>query len=495
EALDTRIQNVNERGDTVPPVAGRDSDGDGLSDYEEILLGGDSTTRLRVGERVDLNLGLYAQAGQTLKIVGRLPPGLTFNATTNRLTGVLGGTAAFYDLQLQVISGGKIVKTVIVPLVVEAFPARLLGSYEALLENTNDVPQGMVRVTVTQSGLWSATLDVRGTARRSSKGSFELMAGSRQVNLPMVFKGSKTAEEATVQMILDIDSPQVSGTYSIVSSVGAVRGIRMATFGASPPTTRRMNMVLDAGEQDGVAYPAGLGWAKGTVTNKGAVNLAGELGDGQKMTLSLRLGVTGQSLAWVQPYRNKVDSYFGGVLPVPNLGQPASMLPALELGAVWFKAADAKELSYEAGFAAPLSVTAIATAFDPVKTSADLETILGLTAQTLNVEIQGAGLSSITGVPIILPTSFTLASSFALTTKTPVSGPPAAWTGKINKADGGLTGTLTLPASANTLAGKAAATGILLRGLTDNSVGGGILRVPVSGKKGQFRTASLLLQR
>ncbi len=492
---DTRVQNVNVRADTVPPVTGADSDGDGLTDIEEIMLGGNPTTRLRVGERVNLNLGLYAQAGQTLKIVGRLPPGLTFNATTKQLTGVLGGTAAFYDLQLQVLVGGKIVKTIIVPLVVEAFPARLLGSYEALLETATDVPQGIVRVTVTQSGLWSATLDLRGTARRSSKGSFELMSGSRQVSLPMVFKSSRTTPEVTVQMILDIDSPQVTGTHTGTASNGAVRGMRMATFGASPPTTRRMNVVLDAGTQDGVAYPAGLGWAKGTVTNKGAVNLAGELGDGQKMTLSLRLGVTGQSLAWVQPYKNKVDSYFGGVLPVPNVGQPAAMTPALESGAVWFKAADAKELSYDTGFAAPLPVSAIATAFDPVKTAVELESLFGLTASTLNVEIEGAGLSSTTGVPIVLPTAFKLATTFSLTTFAPVNGPPVPWTGKINKADGGLTGTLTLPASANTLPGKAAATGILLRGLTDGTIGGGIVRVSVPGKKGQFRTASLLLQR
>ena len=33
----------------------------------------------------------------------------------------------------------------------------------------------------------------------------------------------------------------------------------------------------------------------------------------------------------------------------------------------------------------------------------ELESLLSLTASTLNVEIEGAGLSSSTGVPIVLP--------------------------------------------------------------------------------------------
>src|SRR5690606_5148666 len=116
----------------------------------------------------------------------------------------------------------------------------------------------------------------------------------------------------------------------------------------------------------------------------------------------------GHALAWVQPYKNKAASYFGGVFSVPDLGQPSAIPSNLQPELHWYKAADAKELSYDAGFPAPLEVTATATAFDAVKTSADLESLLGLTASMLNVEIEGAGLSNAPESAIVLPAAFTL---------------------------------------------------------------------------------------
>lgn len=495
-ALDTRIQNLKVRSDTVPPVLGQDSDGDGMQDLTEMILGTDPKSRLRVGERVDMNFSVYLQPGQTLKLVGKIPAGLKFDPKTGRLTGILTGLEAFYDLQIQILNGKTVVKAIRVPISVEAFPSRMLGSYEALLEGATGAPLGIVRVTVTKAGMWTSSLDMIGAARRPATGTFVLQPGSRQVTLPMLFKGTKTEPEVNVQVTLNIDSPLVGGTHAGTPSGNALRGMRVATTGGSVPVARPMTVVFDSGAQDGVSYPAGFGWAKGTVTTIGAVNLAGELGDGQKITLSMRLGVTGQTLAWVQPYTNKAASYFGGVLPVPSLGQPAALSPALTPGALWFKAADAKELSYDAGFAAPLPVTALTAPLGVIKISSDLDTALGLTASTLNVEIDGAALSNAQETPLLLPTAFKVGTTFALTTSAPTVGTPAAWTGKINKADGALTGTLTLPASTQNLAGKATVTGVILRGTSPGTaVGAGLIRVPVAGKKGLFRTSSLLLQR
>lgn len=494
--LDTRIQNLNLRSDSVPPILGQDTDGDGMSDLTEMILGTDPKFRLRVGERVDMNFSLYLLPGQTLKLVGKIPAGLKFDIKTGRLTGILTGLEAFYDLQVQILSGKNVVKAIKVPIAVDAFPSRLLGNYEALLETASSAPLGIVRVAVTKAGSWSANLDTLGAARRTATGTFVLQPGNRKVTLPMLFKSAKNVPEITVQFVLDLDTPLIVGTHAGAPSGSSnIRGMRVATTGASVPVTRPMTVVFDAGVQDGVAYPAGFGWAKGTVTTTGAINLAGELGDGQKVTLSLRLGVTGQSLAWVQPYVNKVASYFGGVLPVPNLGQPVALSPALVSGALWFKAADVKELSYDAGFALPLPVNPITTPVGVIKTSLDMSTALGLTADTFNVEMDGGPLSATAGSTHILPTAFKLATTFALTTSAPVQGPPVAWVGKINKLDGALTGTLTLPATPLNLAVKAPVTGVVLRGLSDGTVGAGLIRVTVPGKKGLFRTSSILLQR
>ncbi|MES2597740.1 MAG: choice-of-anchor I family protein [Verrucomicrobiota bacterium] len=496
EALDERIQNLSKRADTVPPVAGQDSDGDGFTDLEELILGASRDSVLRVGDKVDLNLKAFATGTQTLKLVGKLPTGLKFDPLTDRLTGIISGSAALYDLQLVVMEGVEPVKAINLQFDVEAFPVRLLAGYEALLEDANGRPQGIVRMNLTRPNLWTGSLDIIGQARIAGTGSYELTPGRPRAELRMTFKGKAPAPDVIVRVDVTTESALLSGTYTYGAATGSLRGLRLATMGSSPPTTRKLNLAWDAGDQDGIAYPAGIGWAKGSVSNLGAIAFKGQLGDGQAITLAAYMGVTGQSILWNQPYANKAGSYFGGVIVLPDVGQPESTVEQLAAGCLWNKAADVKELCYDAGFAAPLPVTSIIAPIplEAVKTSTDLATALGLTASTLQVEIEGGGLSNGPGAPITLPTAFALASNFALTTSAPASG-STAWTGTVTKADEGFSGTLTLPASGEILAGKTTVSGVLLRGLPNGSVGAGLIRVPVTGKKGQFRTSSLLLEK
>ena len=491
-AQDERIQNLGERSDTVPPVLGLDSDGDGLEDFIELLIGGDPTSRLRVGDRVDLNLAAYAGDGRSVRLFGKLPPGLRFDAATGRLTGVLGGISMLHDLQVQVLEDGRLVQTAVLPLVVDAFPVRLLGRYEALLEGAGAQPLGLVRVTVTQSGQWSASLDLLGAGRRSAKGGYELVAGRRQAKLSMAFKAAKTVPETVVELTLDADQALIAGEFSGAPQAGEVRGVRLATLGGSPPLTRRLNLALDAGAQDGVVHPAGLGWAKGSISNRGALKLAGFLGDGAKLTLAVNLSATGQALAWVQPYKNK-QSYFGGVLPLPDLGQPSPVLPALVEGAHWFKAAAAKDKAYAEGFTAPLAVEVIARGYGIPATSLQLADALGLEGTRLRIELEGAGLSNAPEALPPLPTALALQPNFALVSETP--GGAAPWTGKVAKADGAFTGVLILPAGGDILGGKAAVSGVLLPEPVGDVIGAGFVRVPLANPRGSYRTASFLLQR
>jgi hypothetical protein len=157
----------------------------------------------------------------------------------------------------------------------------------------------------------------------------------------------------------------------------------------------------------------------------------------------------------------------------------------------WFKAADSRELSYEAGFAAPLAVTAASSRWEVPANSAALEAALGLTASILQVAIDGGGLG---GAAPVLPTTWQLSSKFALVTTAPISPAPVVWKGGVNKVDGSISGSLTLPAGAANLSGQAATSGVLL---SDESfgtkVGAGLVRVPISGKKGAFRTAAVTI--
>jgi hypothetical protein len=195
---------------------------------------------------------------------------------------------------------------------------------------------------------------------------------------------------------------------------------------------------------------------------------------------------------WAQPYRNK-QSYLGGVLTLPALGQPVASTPILVGGCTWFKTADSREKSYASGFAAPLTVQATSSGYLAPANAEALATQLGLTGNLLPLEIEGAGLSNGPGGTTGLPEVLALATNFGLSVQAPAS--PIPWTGRINRVDGTLSATLTLPATATTLAGRAQVSGLLLPELVGGTSGVGLIRVPVAGPAGSFRTAALRLER
>jgi len=491
-ASDERIQNRLFRLDTVPPLSDLDSDGDGLSDLNELLLGGNPNAAMRIGDFLDLDLAKLAGDGETLRLVGKLPNGVRFDRVTGRLTGLIGGQPGLFDLQVLISDGAGGLRAVNLRLGLEAFPARLLAGYEALLENEGGLPMGIIRLNVSKPSTWTANMDFLGTGRRASKGTFILESGEQRTQIPMVFKANKTSPELRITLTLDADSPEIVGEFDNDLLAGGVSGFRLVNFGGSPPDVRRINAALDAGVQDGIAYPAGLGWLKGTVNKSGAVNLRGQLGDTRPLVVTTRLSATGQALVWAQPYPEKAASFFGGVFSMPNVGQPAAVATALESGSYWFKAANPKEKAYEAGFAGPLLVTALTSGFVPVKTAPELEALFGLTNSTLLMEIEGGGLSNALGAEPKLMEAWTLAPNFALLSTDPNA---ARWTGRIVKADGGVTGSLVLPVGAANLAGKAVVNGVLLPNheVDEGVIGAGLIKVPVPGVKGAFRTSSLLI--
>ena len=494
-ALDERLQNVAFRADLVPPFAGLDSDGDGLSDLDEVAFGGDPLAAMRVGDRVDLDLSLWMTGGRTLRLIGRLPAGLRFDPATGRLSGIITGAADLYDLQLQVLEAGRVVDVVALPLAPQGFPTRLLAGYEALLETPTGQPNGLAQLTISKAGSWSGAVQLAGQGRRTARGVFELIPGEPRARVEMVFKGTRVLPELKLEFLVDADSALVEGDYEQVgvpTGGGVLRGLRLAGVGGAPLATQRLNLAWDAGEQDGVAYPAGIGWAKGTVLKTGGMTVRGQLGDGQAVVISSQLGVNGQALMWAQPYRNK-GSYVGGVMDLPDFGQATPVAQSLVTGLEWFKAADVREKAYAAGFVGPLQLTTLSGLVIPQRTAADLSAVLGLTDNLFEVEIEGGGLSNEVGSLPELMNQLSLAPNFTLISNQTTAAP---WRGAVSRADGGVTGTLTLPLGVGNLAGRAAVSGVLLpQGAADGVVGAGLVRVPVAGGRGAFQTSALILRR
>lgn len=445
----------------------------------------------KLGETVNVDLNGLKENGQTLKLVGKLPKGLKFSATTGRITGTVGGTTGTYLLKVQVFQGKTLVETIDYPVVI-AGSLFFEGRYEALLEDGAGIPAGVLKLSFKKGNAWQATLQSPGAKARKASGKLVLTPGTTAGTVSAAFPASGSAPAIALAATLDLENPMFSGTYN----AGTLRGFRMARGTELPATAGRIALVFETGPHDGITLPGGLGWAGGLVGTSGTATFSGVLGDGTAVQLPLQLSASGQAILWSQPHSDP-RSYFGGIVTLPDLGQTTTGNPPLEPNVWWFKAADARSPSYPAGFPA-MKVSVGGSRWTVPATAAALGASLGWeNGSDAAVEIDGAGLSNAApqSTNPVLPTGFSLDPAFQL--NAPASPSVVSWTGKVNPADGTFSGSFALPAglAADGIAGAAATSGVLLQSDDWGTVTGvGLIRVPVSGPKGSFRTAAIVLR-
>ena len=444
----------------------------------------------KVGETVTIDLTALYGSGESLKLVGKLPKGLKLNLATGQITGNVTGLAGTYPIKFDVLQGKTLLRTVDFPIVI-AGSAFFAGRYEAVLESNAGIPAGAFKLVFKKGNTWSATLESPGAKARKAAGKITPAPASTAGTLTATFPASGSAPAVTIQATLDLDSPIVSGTYN----GGTVRGFRLATGEELPAAGVTVSLVFETAPNDGMTAPGGLGWANGSIGSSGTATFTGMLGDGTAVNLPIHLSATGQALVWSQPYAN-TSSYFGGIVTLPDLGQTTAEDLPLADKVWWFKGADAKSLSYPAGFPA-MEVTVGGSTWAVPATSTALGASLGwLNHSNPAVEIDGAGLSNAApqSTNPTLPAGFTLDASFNLTV--PASPSVVPWTGKASAANGTFSGSLALPAAfvPDGVAGAASASGVLLQADAWGSVTGcGLIKVPIAGTKGSFRTAAIIL--
>jgi len=463
-----------------------------LDPYDLAFVG--TPYELRVGNQVTFDLNRLRNPGETLKVSGKIPTGLKFNTLTGQLTGILAGKAGTYQVSVQVLQGRSVIRTITLSITVLDFPSSLIGNFDFLMEDSNSVPIGVCKITITRANQWSATLQSAGSSKkRSAKGIFTLAEGSPVAQITAPFPADTGATAVTVNISLNGSTPGITGTYN----GGTLRGFRIAKVGELPPATVAYSLVLDASEQSGINLPAGLGWMKGNVSNQGIGAFKGLLGDGTAASITLRVSAFGQAILWSQPYKIK-SSYIGGIITLKNLGQPAVGQAPFEDEVWWTKTADAGTLSYPSGFPG-MTVTVGTSRWTAPASAAAMGSSLGWRDNSkTSIVINGAGLSNQDpqSTTAKLPTEFTLDSKFALVTSLPVGATPVAWKGKASKTDGAISGAFTIPAgfSSDVLGGSAAVSGVLLQDeLWGATTCCGQIRVPVAGPKGSFKTAAIVL--
>jgi formylglycine-generating enzyme required for sulfatase activity len=469
-----------------------DTDADGLSDtYELVYKGSVAAFAPRIGDRLRFELRELVPQG-TLKLVGTLPTGLTFNAVTGVLEGKLTGKAGLVKLSIQVLNGKTVIRTIPLQFTVLAFPSGLIGTWQVLLEDVNGSPQGMITTTISSPGAWSATYDSVGTKTlRSSKGVFDLTPSMNRAAIAVSFPVVSLTPAFSSSWQIDATTALASGTYA----QGTLRGFRLAKTGELPTASRQVTMVIDQGEQDGYEIPAGLGWATGTLGTTGSLPLSGQLGDAQSLKTTVRLSATGQAMLWVKPYRN-LNSFVGGIISLRDAGViPQTPFTAIQNGLQWQRMADSAELSYSSGFG-PLAADATVNPHIKPTTALALATNLALTNnQFRNVTFDGGGLPNVEQLTA-MPERFVMDSSYKLN---PVPLPPrvmALWQGGIKSTAGTFTGTIALDASnSGILKGNASVSGVVFRRNELETVGAGLIKIPTTGVKGSFRTGAFLMDR
>jgi hypothetical protein len=291
----------------------------------------------------------------------------------------------------------------------------------------------------------------------------------------------------------------VSGPNALASGThpqGTLRGFRLARGAELPTATKAFTMVIDQGEQDGFLIPAGIGWATGVISTKGSITLSGQLGDTQAIKSSLKLGATGQALLWLKPYRN-LSSRIGGVVSLHETGGvPQTALSRTESKLWWYREADTSELSYGSGFG-PVPAEVGVRSHAVVTSSAALATSLDLSQSRFrNVIFDGGGLPEPAWTNA-LPEAFVLDASFNLAA-VPIPGRlMTPWQGSVNPKMGSFSGTLDVAASnSGIILGKAAVSGVLFPSAeVDAVVGAGLVKIPVAGRTGAFRTGAMVLSK
>jgi hypothetical protein len=475
-----------------------DLDGNGFNAFDEMRLASLFSPIFHVGDSISLDLGAILgplPTGQEYVVTG-LPRGPTINKTTGLISGTVLAENGESSARLTIKNS---VPTRSIPFNLRVLPYPYLGSYEALIEDAS-VPVGKLRLTVTAPGTWSANLELRGQRVRSARGTFTNIpftipfAGIQNRNPALIIPDTLVSVQISPDFGEDasdlVSGEIVSGSFDRAT----LRGFRLIKPGREPrvPVTVAFHTSL-SDPIDRAVLPAGIGHATGTGDGRGLLSFRGVLGDAQSFTGALMVSQTNQAVVFLQPYRDKSSSFFGGILGIGDFGLPSrgGTTESTTAGLRWRKYDDPmnRELSYPDGFGLnqPLRVTGEVNRWVPMSTAQGLALSLGLDLREIHVSYLVAPSTLPTQA---LPELFGLRWGFGLVSLAPFNSVP--WSGKANGVAGTFSGNLTLPGPAT----RTSVSGVFWQEVGDE-VGFGLLRIPVTGlgvAPGSFETSAIELR-
>jgi hypothetical protein len=323
-----------------------------------------------------------------------LPPGLTVDSSTGTVSGVPTASGSFAITISASNAGGTGSATR--ALTINLSFSAVEGSYNGLgaIGGTN---AALFTLAVTPEGFLTGKLTLPG-AHYSFNGLFTPYGS---------FNGTVGASAATLNVALSIEQspPGVSGTISVTSAAGtsaySVAAGLLGKFNAAtipPGRAGAYTLIMPVVSSTDPTLPQSPGYGTLSVTTKGAVHLAGKLGDGTAFTAAGQLHVDGQTCTLFTPvYAKKNPGSIAG-----NITFESTADSDWDGLVDWIRPAAAGGDYYPAGFSMSVDLLAAKYASPPLTPGPASFTLgggdLAASAVTGSLAISSKGKVTVSGV-------------------------------------------------------------------------------------------------
>lgn len=260
----------------------------------------------------------------TFDVVG-LPPGLSYDAKTNRITGTP-DIAGDYTIKITPINAAGTGAAQSFTLHVDAFPLVLAGRYTAIMERAagvNDELGGYVDLTITSTGGLSGRLY---NAATSYPLSGRVLASTNSDPVYAVTLARGTLAPVVLSLSFSKSNAALTGTATVSNAVANIVGRHQGYLftgrldGGSIVLNAALSPVAPA--LGDVAQPQGTGWLRLTYTGRsGSVIATGQAADGSVLSFS---GIVGNNFS--TPMRCVMHNGKGSIQGTPAFAQPAYLL-------------------------------------------------------------------------------------------------------------------------------------------------------------------------
>lgn len=337
------------------------------------------------GVGLPVSFQVVASNGPAQFSASQLPNGLSINSSTGLISGrptrASKGTATFKVTATN--AAGKSQPAEFAYSVV-ALDEDVSGVFYGLVERKEELGQaglgGLVKLTVTQTGSFSGTLNF-GIKSHTFRGQLDSLAPGGNASASVQI--TRPAQAAlTFEFILDAEEASLEGTLSADSESVNVIGYRQLGDASAHDGLYTAALELDEALIGNADYPQGNGFTSVKVTGRtGATKYTGNMADGTKVTLSSSVLVGGRLPIFGTLYSRTDSSVAGSVH-----GWAQFDAEDLDGELTWNKGANSSLVAprtYRAGF--PVHDLALVGGLYTPPASGDI--ILGIEAGTNNARL------------------------------------------------------------------------------------------------------------